>query len=73
VRHTDRTVLVLEGKGFVGGRLAERLVLAFRGIGGGHSLRCQLGISKETLARLEGDLGVEVLSFLEGAKRLWQL
>jgi peptidoglycan/xylan/chitin deacetylase (PgdA/CDA1 family) len=49
------------------------LVLVFHGIGGGHSLRCELGVFEELLARLKSDPGVEVVTFLEGAKRLWKL
>ncbi len=47
------------------------LVLVFHGIGGGHRLSCERAAFDGLLAALATDRRVEVLTFLDGAKRLW--
>ena len=47
------------------------LVLVFHGIGGGHHLSCDREVFTELLAALATDHRVEVLTFLDGAKRIW--
>jgi sialate O-acetylesterase len=45
------------------------LVLVFHGIGGGHHLSCELDTFRRLVERLAGDERVEVLTFLDGARR----
>jgi peptidoglycan/xylan/chitin deacetylase (PgdA/CDA1 family) len=45
------------------------LVFVFHGIGGGHHLSCDLAVFQKLVAVLAADARVEVVSFLEGARR----
>lgn len=47
------------------------LVLVFHGIGGGHRLSCDRDVFESLLAKLAADSRVEVLTFLNAAKRIW--
>jgi len=47
------------------------LVLVFHGIGGGHHMSCDLQAFQRLVDRLAGDPEVEVLTFLDAARRTW--
>ena len=47
------------------------LVLVFHGIGGGHHLSCDENVFDGLCAHLAVKPGVQVLTFLEGARRTW--
>lgn len=47
------------------------LVLVFHGIGGGHHMSCDLEAFRQLTKRLASDDRVEVVTFLQGAKRCW--
>jgi peptidoglycan/xylan/chitin deacetylase (PgdA/CDA1 family) len=47
------------------------LVLVFHGIGGGHHMSCEVDIFRKLIERLCMDERLEVVTFLEGARRSW--
>jgi len=47
------------------------LVLVFHGIGGGHHLSCDLEAFRRLVEKLAKDPDVEVLTFLDAARRAW--
>ena len=47
------------------------LVFVLHGVGGGHRLGVDLPSFERLVARLAGDPGVRVVTFLDGAKRVW--
>jgi len=47
------------------------LVLVFHGIGGGHHMSCDLEVFRALVERLAKDPEVEVLTFLDAARRTW--
>ena len=47
------------------------LVLVFHGIGGGHHLSVDLDVFRRFVGQLASDPRVEVVNFLEGARRTW--
>ena len=47
------------------------LVLVFHGVGGGHHLSCDLDAFEQLAGHLATDRRVEVVTFLDGAKRCW--
>ena len=47
------------------------LVLVFHGIGGGHHMACDTEVFSKLVDRLATDKRVEVVTFLEGARRCW--
>jgi hypothetical protein len=47
------------------------LVFVFHGIGGGHQLSCETEVFRRLLEKLVKDPEVEVLSFVEAARRAW--
>ncbi len=46
-------------------------ILQFHGIGGGHRLNCPLAVFQEFVAWLQAEYAGQVITVLEGARRLW--
>ncbi len=46
-------------------------ILQFHGIGGGHRLNCPLAVFQEFVAWLHAECAGQVITVLEGARRLW--
>lgn len=46
-------------------------ILQFHGVGGGHRLNCSLTIFQGFVAWLQGEYGGQVITVLEGARRIW--
>jgi peptidoglycan/xylan/chitin deacetylase (PgdA/CDA1 family) len=47
------------------------LVLVFHGVGGGHHMACDTDVFSQLVERLAADKRVQVVTFLEGARRCW--
>jgi peptidoglycan/xylan/chitin deacetylase (PgdA/CDA1 family) len=47
------------------------LVMVLHGVGGGHQLGCDVPSFEKLIDRLAGDPAIEVLTFLDAARRIW--
>ncbi len=47
------------------------LIFVFHGIGGGHHMSCDADVFAQLVATLAADPRVEIVTFMEGAKRCW--